>query len=214
MKFNICFIGGGSKLWAITLMKDLSVARDLEGTIRLYDIHQANAETNVKLGNRIFGHASPGKPSFRITAEQRVENALEGADFVILSLEPGPIEVRYSDLVLPEEYGILQSVGDTIGPGGIFRARRSIPIFRHYARMIRKHAPKAWVINYTNPMTLCTRVLYESFPEIKAFGCCHEVYGTRHLLKGMLADLRGIETAGPDDILVNSLTFLPKSCCC
>lgn len=77
-----------------------------------------------------------------------------------------------SDVHYPEKYGIYQSVGDTVGPGGIVRALHTIPLYVKFAEAIKAYAPNAWVINYTNPMTLCTRTLYEVFPEIKAIGCC------------------------------------------
>ncbi len=86
------------------------------------------------------------------------------------------------DVHAPEKYGIYQSVGDTVGPGGLVRALRTIPMYQTIARAIRDWAPDAWVLNYTNPMTICTRTLYHEFPQIKAFGCCHEVFGTQKLL--------------------------------
>ena len=60
------------------------------------------------------------------------------------------------------------------------------PMFEHIANKVRANCPDAWVINYTNPMTVCIRTLYKTFPEIKAFGCCHEVFGTQRLLCDML----------------------------
>ena len=75
----------------------------------------------------------------------------------------------------PEKYGIYQSVGDTAGPGGMVRALRTIPMFVEIAEAIRDYAPKAWVINYTNPMSLCVKTLYHVFQN-QAFGCCHEVF--------------------------------------
>jgi alpha-galactosidase len=89
---------------------------------------------------------------------------------------------------LPEKYGIYQSVGDTAGVGGIIRAMRTIPRFREIARAIQKYAPHAWVINYTNPMSVCTRTFYKEFPAIKAFGCCHEVFNTQKLLAAVLEE--------------------------
>ena len=91
-----------------------------------------------------------------------------------------------SDVHAPEEYGIYQSVGDTTGPGGVVRAMRTLPMFEEIAENIKKFSPDAWVINYTNPMTVITRTLYKVFPKIKAFGCCHEVFGTQKLLAYML----------------------------
>ena len=184
---NICIIGGGSRLWAVTLMKDLSIAEDLTGEIRLYDIDFEAAKRNEEVGNRIFSLNS-GEASFRVKAEELIEDALTGADFVVLSIEPGVTEKRHTDLVIPGEYGILQTVGDSTGPGGIFRSVRAVPLFRDFARKIMQYCPDAWVLNYTNPMTLCTNAMSREAPGIKVFGCCHEVFGTQRFLAERIAE--------------------------
>jgi len=193
MEIQISVIGGGSKLWALTLMKDLSMEPALSGRLKLYDINHQNALSNVELSKRIFQNPQ-AKTSFQVSAEKTAEEALKGSDFVILSLEPGPTEARYTDLVIPAEYGILQSVGDTIGPGGIFRAQRAIPVFRNYARMIKKHCPQAWVINYTNPMTWCTQTLVREEPSLKVLGCCHEVFGTQKFIAQKVSEIYKVKT--------------------
>ena len=95
-----------------------------------------------------------------------------------------------SDVHTPEKYGIYQSVGDTSGPGGIIRALRTLPMIEHIAKSIEKYCPNAWVINYTNPMTVIVRTLYKVFPAIKAFGCCHEVFGTQMFLAKIMTEKR------------------------
>ncbi len=110
-----------------------------------------------------------------------------------------------SDVHLPERLGIYQSVGDTAGPGGIIRALRTIPMFVTIAETIKEYAPNAWVINYTNPMSLCVKALYHTFPQIKAFGCCHEVFGTQKVLKGICEEALGLEDVDRQDIITNVL---------
>ncbi len=172
---NITIIGGGSRLWAISFMKDLTLNQEAHGTVTLYDIDLKAAQNNVEVGTRMLRlNGQVGR--FKYRTEKEIERALEGADLVIIAIEPGRIECRKADLLLPEEYGIRQTVGDTTGPGGLIRARRALPLFFEFARAIEKCCPAAWVINYTNPMTLCTAALYKAFPAIKAFGCCHEVF--------------------------------------
>src|SRR5699024_3309695 len=136
------------------------------------------------------------------TAES-LDEALTGADFVILSILPGTFDEMESDVHEPEKYGIYQSVGDTTGPGGLVRALRTIPMYVEIAEAIKRCCPDAWVINYTNPMALCTMTLYRIFPEIKAFGCCHEVFGTQDLLVDALKEICGIKNITRDDISVN-----------
>lgn len=171
---TICYIGGGSQEWAVKLMRDLALEEGLSGTLRLYDIDRAAVQTNLTLGKKLF--ANPGvKGKFDITLKAELSEALDGADIVVLSIEPGATELRYADLEIPEKYGVEQTVGDTTGPGGILRAWRAIPTFVDFGRQIARHAPNAWIINYTNPMTLCTAAIYEGFSKAKCVGCCHEV---------------------------------------
>lgn len=178
---KICIIGGGSRLWAINFMKDLALNKEAAGTVALYDIDKEASRNNVEVGKRML-KINNNEDRFSFVAIDELEPALEGANLVLIVIEPGKTECRYADLVLPEQYGILETVGDTTGPGGLIRARRALPLFFDFARAIKKVCPDAWVINYTNPMTLCTAALYKAFPEIKAFGCCHEVFHTEDAL--------------------------------
>ena len=189
---RICIIGGGSRKWAIKFIKDLAYNTMTHGTIVLHDIDHRGALNNVEVANRILALNSSSN-RFSVIAEDNLEKALEGADLVIISIEPGNIRCREGDLLLPEEYGILQSVGDTTGPGGIMRARRSLPLFFGFAKAIEKSCPDAWVINYTNPMTLCTAALFEAFPAIKAMGCCHEVFHIQSFLAEKVSSWFGVE---------------------
>ena len=109
------------------------------------------------------------------------------------------------DLEIPMQYGIYQPVGDTVGPGGLIRGLRSARIYRGFAEALAAHAPKAWVVNFTNPMAVCTRTLYRVFPRVKAFGCCHEVFGTQSLLASLLAKKLRIPAPARDEIGVNVL---------
>lgn len=186
ISIKIAYIGGGSRAWAPELMSDLALSPHLSGEIALYDIDHAAAAANVNVGNAIFGHAR-ARSRFDVNAVESVDDALDGADFVVLSIEPGPITMRYADLVIPAKYGIPQTVGDTTGPGGILRALRVVPIYEEFAHRIMARCPDAWVINYTNPMTICTATLHRVEPRIRAFGCCHEVFGTQERLAELVA---------------------------
>lgn len=201
---NIAYIGGGSRGWAWNLMGDLAVEEALSGTVKLYDLNFDAAYNNEIIGNRITARAD-AKGKWKYIAVDTLDDALAWADFVVISILPGTFHEMESDVHEPEKYGIYQSVGDTVGPGGLVRALRTIPMFVEIAEGIKRSCPGAWVINYTNPMTLCTRTLYEVFPEIKAFGCCHEVFGTQKLLAEMLKDMNGIEGVTRDEIKVNVL---------
>ncbi|MBR5614375.1 MAG: alpha-glucosidase/alpha-galactosidase [Clostridia bacterium] len=198
-KIKLAYIGGGSRGWAWSFMSDLAAQNDLYGDIYLYDIDHQAALYNEKIGNNI----EESKDKWTYHASQNIGEALGDADFVIISILPGTFEEMESDVHLPEEYGIYQSVGDTTGPGGVIRALRTVPMYEVIAKAIKEFCPNAWVINYTNPMTICVDTLYRVFPEIKAFGCCHEVFGTQVLLSKMLAVMKGLEKIDRHDIKVN-----------
>lgn len=201
---SIAYIGGGSRGWAWTFMTDLSLEPELSGTIRLYDIDIEAAKCNEIIGNSVSKRPEAvGKWIYQTSST--LQEALTGADFVVISILPGTFDEMEIDVHAPERLGILQPVGDTAGPGGMMRALRAIPMFAQIAEAIRDYAPKAWVINYTNPMSLCVKTLYHVFPEIKAFGCCHEVFGTQKVLKGILEEVTGLRGINRNEIVVNVL---------
>lgn len=201
---QIAYIGGGSRGWAWTFMTDLSMDSSLGGTIRLYDIDEEASRHNEVIGNRLSGRPDT-KGKWNYVTSKNIREALTGADFVVISILPGTFDEMESDVHLPERLGIYQSVGDTAGPGGIVRALRTIPMFVVIGEAIKNCAPNAWVINYTNPMTLCVKTLYHVFPKIKAFGCCHEVFGTQNVLKGICQETLGMQGLDRRDIHVNVL---------
>ena len=198
---KIAYIGGGSRGWAWGLMSDLASNEDMSGDVYLYDIDYEAAQANEIIGNK-FNDCEGAKSKWRYKAVKTPKEAMTEADFVIISILPGTFDEMESDVHTPEKYGIYQSVGDTSGPGGIVRAMRTIPMFEEIARYIKEYCPNAWVINYTNPMTLCVKTLYRVFPEIKAFGCCHEVFGTQRLLTWVVEEFLG-KKATREEIKVN-----------
>lgn len=212
---KIAYIGGGSRGWAWTLMSDLATADDLSGTVALYDIDYEAAKCNEIIGGKFNTHEK-SKSKFEYKACKTIDEALSGANFVIISILPATLDEMHSDVHTPEKYGIYQSVGDTTGPGGIIRALRTLPMIEYIAKKISENCPDAWVINYTNPMTVITATLYRVFPKIKAFGCCHEVFGTQKLLAYMLHTEYGYDKIKLQEIKcnvtgVNHFTWLTEA---
>ena len=199
---KIAYIGGGSRGWAWKLMSDLASAEDISGCVDLYDIDYEAAQHNEIIGNK-FNALPDAKSKWTYTARKTIGEALSGADFVIISILPGTFDEMHSDVHTPEKYGIYQSVGDTAGPGGIIRALRTIPMMEVIAEAIKTYSPDAWVINYTNPMALCVKALYDTFPKIKAFGCCHEVFAVQELIADSVEKTLGIKIDGRADIKTN-----------
>lgn len=188
---RIAYIGGGSKAWAQILMKDLLLQDHICGEVKLYDIDAEASRKNQLLLTMLTKHEK-ALSNWTVKVYNSLEEVLPDSDFVVLSILPGTFDDMMTDVHLPEKYAIWQSVGDTVGPGGYRRALRLFEAYVPIAEAIRDHAPKAWVINYTNPMTLSLKVLYGVFPGIKAIGCCHEVFGTQKLLAKAYAEANGI----------------------
>ena len=214
-ELKVAYIGGGSRGWAWGFMMDLAMDADLCGTIRLYDIDRPAAERNKIIGDKISAHPD-AVSHWEYQVCDSLKEALTGADFVVISILPATFEEMRSDVHLPERVGVWQPVGDTVGAGGFMRAMRTIPMYVTIAEAIRDYAPDAWVINYTNPMSLCVRTLYEVFPQIKAFGCCHEVFGTQKLLCSMLKTQLGIDGVKRQDLYttvtgINHFTWLTRA---
>lgn len=201
---RLAYIGGGSRGWAWKFMTDLAMEPALSGEVALYDIDRAAAQANEIIGNRI-DHMPQAAGRWRYTVADTLAEALTGADFVVISILPGTFDEMAVDVHLPERLNIWQSVGDTAGPGGIIRALRTLPMFVPIAQSVRDICPDAWVINYTNPMSLCVQVLYHVFPGIKAFGCCHEVFNTQMVLAAAAGEALGIPAPARRDIHVNVL---------
>lgn len=202
---KIAYIGGGSRGWAWGLMSDLASCEDISGEVFLYDIDYEAACHNETIGN-LYNDCKETKSVWNYHAVKEIGEALTGTDFVIISILPGTFDEMESDVHTPEKYGIYQSVGDTTGPGGIVRAMRTVPMYEKIGLAIKEYCPEAWVISYTNPMTLCVKTLYRVFPEIKAFGCCHEVFGTQKVLMQALEDVCGIQVEKREDIKVNPVS--------
>lgn len=206
---KIAYIGGGSRGWAWTLMTDLEKANDLSGSVYLYDINFEAAKNNEIIGNKI------NKDHWSFKAVKTIGEALTGADFVVVSILPATFDEMESDVHAPEKYKIYQSVGDTTGPGGLFRALRTLPMMQEIAAAVREFCPKAWVLNYTNPMAMCVKALYAEFPQIKAYGCCHEVFGTQKLMTRMLKEELDLDVKRQDISInvvgVNHFTWLTKA---
>ncbi len=197
---SIAYIGGGSRQWAPTLIQDLALA-PYSGEVRLFDANLPAARKNARFGNWVQD-TKETRGQWDYAAVEDIESALDGADIVVMSTQYDPRETFVHDLMIPKQFGIYGAVSATIGPGGIMRALRTIPVYREFADQVRTHCPNAWVFNFTNPVHFVTRALYDEFPDIKALGLCHEVSGTRSHLASIAERELGV-SATREDIEVN-----------
>ncbi len=169
---QVTIVGGGSYQWTPELLADLLGTESLRGArFVLEDVDPAPLPKMKALARRLDEALSTGA-SIVTTTDQR--RALEGADFVIVTISTGGFDSMAVDLDVPARHGIRQSVGDTVGPGGINRALRNVPVLVGIARDMAEICPDAWMLNITNPMTCLTRAVLGETP-VKAVGLCHEV---------------------------------------
>ncbi|RYH03507.1 alpha-galactosidase [Salipiger sp. IMCC34102] len=200
---RIAYIGGGSLNWAPGLMADLAADDRLAAEVRLFDLDVEAARRNAAMGAR-FADVSKGRPASYTVAET-LGQALEGADIVVVSILPGGFGDMGQDIGIPARYGIPQAVGDTVGPGGFVRAMRAVPMLAEIGTAIAEHAPKAYVCNLTNPMSVLTGALHAAFPGIRAWGECHEVTKLRKQVAWIANRAAGENVASHRNVSVNVL---------
>ena len=190
MSPRIVVIGGGSYQWVPKLLVDVANTPSLQGAeIVLQDVDPKPLPLMADWVEHVA--RSRGIPlTARTTTDRRA--ALPGADFVVVTISTGGFESMRQDLEVPKRYGIAQSVGDTVGPGGIARALRNIPVFLDIARDMEELCPHAWLMNITNPMTtICRAVTRET--AIRTVGLCHEVTIVQFFLSLLFdADFRDV----------------------
>jgi alpha-galactosidase len=188
---RIVIIGGGSFQWVPKLVIDLVNTPSLaEAELVLEDVDPAPLPEMADFVRHVV--RCKGVPiTVETTTDQRA--ALEGADYVVVTISTGGFASMRHDLDVPERHGIKQAVGDTVGPGGVMRALRNIPVLLGIARDMEECCPDAWMLNITNPMTtLCRAVTRET--SVKTVGLCHEVTGAQFTLSQLLdADFRDFE---------------------
>ncbi len=206
MSERIVVIGGGSYQWVPKLLVDVANTPSLvDAEIVLHDIDPAPLPRMAEWVERIAALRSIPL-SVRTTTDRR--DALTDADHVVVTISTGGFASMRHDLEIPRRVGIAQSVGDTVGPGGIARALRNIPVFLDIARDMEDRCPDAWMLNITNPMTTICRAITRESP-IRTVGLCHEVTILQFFLTLLLdADFREV------DLEVTGVNHLPVVTAC
>jgi alpha-galactosidase/6-phospho-beta-glucosidase family protein len=180
---RITIIGGGSYQWTPKLLVDFVNADALRGAeIVLHDIDPAPLPEMVELTEHLAAIRGTGVTATATTDRRR---ALEGADFVVVNISTGGFASMRHDIAIPERHGARQSVADSVGPGGVLRALRNIPVFLDIARDVEAECPDAWVLNLTNPMTTICRALTRETP-LHTVGLCHEITITQFVMSLLL----------------------------
>ncbi len=182
---RIVIVGGGSFQWVPTLATDLALTPSVHGAeVVLCDIDSERVARTAPVVQHLSDLTGA---SFDVGIESTQREALRGADFVLVNITTGGLGSMALDLDIPWRYGIRQPGGDTIGPGGINRALRNIPVIVDIARDMEDVCPDAWLLNLTNPMTALCRAVTKT-TSMRTVGLCHEVTNFR----GVLSLLAGV----------------------
>ncbi|MEB8417290.1 alpha-glucosidase/alpha-galactosidase [Enterococcus casseliflavus] len=171
---KITFIGAGSTIFAKNVLGDAMLTPSLsEADIALYDINEQRLRESELMLRTINKNANHDRAKIR-TYQNRKE-ALTDADFVINAIQVGGYQPStVIDFEIPKKYGLRQTIGDTMGIGGIFRTLRTLPVMLEFAREMEEVCPQAWLLNYTNPMAMLTMGILKG-TKIKTVGLCHSV---------------------------------------
>lgn len=186
---KICLVGAGSTVFARAILSDVLSNEALSHCeIALYDIDPERLATSEVMARRIC-RALGLAEQVNLTATVDRAAALEGADFVILMMQVGGYRpATVTDFEVPKRFGLRQTIADTLGIGGIFRALRTIPVVSGIAEDMRRHCPQALMMNYVNPMAMISWAMGEAYPDIRYVGLCHSVQDTSQFLARTLGE--------------------------
>jgi alpha-galactosidase len=176
---KLTFMGAGSTVFSKNVLGDTMLCdafHDME--IALYDIDEKRLEESYLLITKMNESINEGRATVKkfLGVENR-KDALRGADFVVNAIQVGLYDpCTIIDFEIPKKYGLRQTIGDTLGIGGIFRALRTIHVLKDFAKDMEEACPNAWFLNYTNPMAMLTGYMLR-YTKIKTVGLCHSVQG-------------------------------------
>src|SRR5271165_4080506 len=195
---KVTFIGAGSVEFTRNVVTDLCSYPELAGdlTLALHDISADRLEFAATLTRQIV--AQTGSAAVVRASQDRAE-VLAGADYVINEVQVGGYASTRADFDIPARYGVRQTIGDTIGIGGIFRGLRTIPVVTGIAADMLAHCPDACLLNYSNPMAMLPWAVYAGTGFRNVYGLCHSVRDTHAFLAGLVgADPAAVQftTAG------------------
>ena len=185
---KITFMGAGSTVFSKNVLGDTMLCdafHDVE--IALYDIDEKRLDESYFLISKMNDSINEGRATIKkyLGVDER-KDALRNADFVVNAIQVGLYDpCTIIDFEIPKKYGLRQTIGDTLGIGGIFRALRTIHVLKDFARDIEEVCPNAWFLNYTNPMAILTGYM-QRYTKVKTIGLCHSVQVcSEGLLKGL-----------------------------
>jgi alpha-galactosidase len=172
---KIAFIGAGSIVFARNLMGDILSFPELQGSrLSLMDIDSERLNRSASAADAMLAENNV-EATVKTTTDRRT--ALDDADYVLNMIHVGGREPFKNEIRIPQQYGVNQAVGDTLGPGGVFRMLRTVPVMLDLAHDMEELCPDALLLNYTNPMAMLCWAIDEA-TEIDIIGLCHSVQHT------------------------------------
>lgn len=173
---KITFMGAGSTVFARNVLGDCIVSPELDDfEIALYDIDGERLDESYQLITAINHHYGKKVKINKYLGVPERRKALKGADYVVNAIQVGGYEpCTVTDFEIPKKFGLRQTIADTLGIGGIFRALRTIPVLDDFARDMEKVCPNALFLNYTNPMSMLSGYM-QRYTSIQTVGLCHSV---------------------------------------
>lgn len=192
---KIAFVGAGSTVFAKNVLGDVMLSGTLsDSEIALYDIDGERLEESYQLLSAINKNSNENRAVIKtyLGVENR-KDAFRDASFVVNAIQVGGYEPStVIDFEIPKKYGVRQTIADTLGIGGIFRALRTIPVMEGIARDMEEVCPDAWFLNYTNPMAMLSGYM-QRYTKVKTVGLCHSVQVcAEHLLKALDMETEGV----------------------
>jgi alpha-galactosidase len=182
---KIAFIGAGSIEFTRNVVTDLCGHRDLGSDLHfaLHDISAERLAFAEALTRKIVAQTGA---SAQVSASAERGPALDGASYVINEVQVGGYDATLADFEIPAKYGVRQTIGDTLGIGGIFRGLRTIPVVTALARDMLVRCPQAYLLNYSNPMAMLPWAVYAGTGFSNVYGLCHSVRDTHAFLAGLV----------------------------
>ena len=173
---KVTFMGAGSTVFAKNVLGDCMCTPALRGLdIALYDIDPVRLDESQKMLEAINRNVQGNATIKSYLGVENRREALRGADFVVNAIQVGLYEpCTVIDFEVPKKFGLRQTIADTLGIGGIFRALRTIPVMLDFAEDMKAACPNAWFLNYTNPMAMLTGAMLR-LTDVKTVGLCHSV---------------------------------------
>ncbi len=180
-RLNVTMIGAGSGFTNSILRDVVMIPNSLGGELRLVDINEERLALSEGLMRMILEESGEVR-KWTIRSSLNRKELLPGTDYIINSIEVAGLACVRTDNDIPLEFGVSQCIGDTIGPGGLMKGLRTLPVWVEILRDVRELCPRAMVLNYTNPMNMMCLAAHRAVPEVKTVGLCHSVQGTSDLL--------------------------------